>query len=194
MLATYGLRPHEVFAIDLDAYVCPSNKHHLLYLKPELIEGTKTGSRNCGIPPLHYEWVKLFDLKNVKPVVLIGDLSHKVSDISRKFQKSDIGFKPYDLRHAYAIRGHRLRLPIKAMSDFMRHSVQEHTQTYQRWMDKDTNIEIYEEVVIEKQVNTKDELKAENSRLKAEILELKAENERLKMLLTEYKLDDLLNR
>lgn len=194
MLATYGLRPHEIFAIDLEAYVSLSNKEHLLYLKPDLTEGTKTGERKCGIPPLQYEWVELFDLKNVKPIISNAQFRCRTDLINRKFRNINIGFEPYDLRHSYAVRGHRLILPIKAMADFMGHSVEEHTQTYQKWMDKDVNIEIYKEIVIDKQVSTKNELKTENSRLKSENLELKAENERLKMLLTEYKLDDLLNR
>lgn len=199
MLATYGLRGHELFAVDLEAFVNPTNIHHLVTLKPELTEGTKTGERSCGIPPLHPEWVKLFDLKNVKPILLNGELDQTVGNFSEKFKKVTLGFAPYNLRHAYAIRGHKLRIPIKTMADYMGHTVQEHTGSYQKWMSEDTNIEIYKEVVLEKQAVTREDLKAENELLKAEITALKSqvaslqtENETLRKLLIEHQLEGLL--
>lgn len=194
MIATYGLRPHELFAIDLDAYTSPTNKYNLITLDPRITDGTKTGERKCGLPPLHPEWVELFELKNIRFLQLTGGLRSRVGRIAIKFKASGIEFNPYDLRHAYAIRGHRLRIPIKTMADYMGHTVEEHTTTYQRWMSKDTNLEIYKEVVIEKQTATKEEMKSRIAELEIEISSLKAENESLKMLLTEYKLDDLLNR
>jgi len=200
MLATYGLRPHELFAIDLKAFTNSSNIYHLVTLDPSITDGTKTGERKCGIPPLKPEWVELFDLKNIKPISLTAKLNHKVKTISARFRAVKMNFFPYDLRHAYAVRGHRLRVPVKTMADYMGHTVQEHTKTYQRWMDRDTNLEIYKEVVIDKQALTKEELKAENELLKVEnrmlateIESLKTENESLKALLTRYQLDGLLN-
>lgn len=192
MLATYGLRPHELFAVDLEAFINPSNIHHLVTLKPELTEGTKTGERNCPIPPLHPEWVKLFDLKNVKMPLVANDIFTRTNMIGRKFLRDKIGFTPYDLRHAYAIRGHKSRIPIRAMADYMGHTVKEHTETYQSHMSKDTNIEIYKEVILEKQAITKDEIKAENECLKAENAALKAEVESLRALLTKHQLEEVL--
>ena len=76
MLATYGLRPHELFAIDLEAFTDTNNKFHLVYLNPSLTEGTKTGERSCGIPPLYPHWIELFDLKNIKFPQAGGGLSN----------------------------------------------------------------------------------------------------------------------
>ena len=193
MLATYGLRPHELFAIDLDAFTNPKNTFHLVRLNPTLTGGTKTGERNCGIPPLYPHWIDLFKLKEVKlSTKETGSLSNKTAKIQIRFRNTDIGFKPYDLRHAYAIRGHRLRIPIKTMSDYMGHTVQEHTKTYQRWMSEDTNLEIYKEVVIHRQGTTKEALKSRIAELEAENLALKAENQSLKGILVQHQLGEVL--
>lgn len=199
MIATYGIRPHELFAIDLETFIDPSNTFHLVKLDPTITDSTKTGARNCLIPPLHPEWVELFDLKNVKKASLAGSLSSKSTDISEKFKRTDIGFTSYDLRQAYAIRGHKLRVPIKAMADYMGHTVQEHTKTYQRWMNKDANFDIYKDVLIEKQAATKEDLKAriaeqdaEIASLKADKAALKAEVESLRKLVTQYQLEKAL--
>lgn len=193
MLATYGLRPHELFAIDLDAFIASSNIFHLVTLNPSLTGGTKTGERTCGIPPLHPHWVDLFDLKNVKFPYNGGTLSNKTAKIHIRFRVNNIGFKPYDLRHAYALRGHRLRIPIKTMADYMGHTVQEHTKTYQRWMNEDTNLEIYKEIVIQKQLNTQEALKARVHELEVENAALKAEIEALRELLIKHQLGELLD-
>lgn len=193
MLATYGLRPHELFAIDIEAFIKTANTFHLVTLNPSLTEGTKTGERSCGIPPLHPHWVELFDLKNIKFPYNQGKLSNKTAKIHIKFRTSDIGFSPYDLRHAYAIRGHRLRVPIKTMADYMGHTVQEHTKTYQRWMNEDANLEIYQEVVIHRQGITKEALKSIISELEAENNVLKAENATLRGLLIQHQLGELLS-
>ena len=193
MLATYGLRPHELFAVDLQAFTDSNNKFHLVYLNPSLTGGTKTGERTCGIPPLYPHWVDLFDLKNIKFPLAGGNLSNKTALIHIKFRSIGIGFKPYDLRHAFAIRGHRLQVPIKTMADYMGHTVQEHTKTYQRWMNEDTNLQIYQEVVIHRHGTTKEALKERIKELEAENLALKAENESLKGILINNQVDEFLS-
>ncbi|WP_414543861.1 integrase [Nostoc sp. CCY0012] len=193
MLATYGLRPHELFAVDIAAFLDPANTFHLVNLNPQLTEGTKTGERSCGIPPLHPHWVELFNLKNICLPESEGTLSNKTAKIQIKFRTSQLGFRPYDLRHAYAIRGHRLRVPIKTMADYMGHTVQEHTRTYQRWMNEDTNLEIYKEVVIYRQGTSKEALKERIKELEAENVAIKAENATLRGLLVQHQLGELLS-
>jgi len=193
MLATYGLRPHELFAVDIEAFLEPKNTFHLVSLNPSLTEGTKTGERSCGIPPLHPHWVDLFKLKNIRFPYNEGKMNNKTAKLYIKFRNADIGFRPYDLRHAYAIRGHRLRVPIKTMADYMGHTVQEHTKSYQRWMNEDTNLEIYKEVVIHRQGTSKEAMKERIKELEAENLALKAENATLRGLLVQHQLGELLS-
>lgn len=192
MLATYGLRPHELFAVDLEAFTTPSNIFHLVTLNPSLTGGTKTGERTCGIPPLNPDWVELFDLKKVKFPYTGGTLNNNTAKIHIRFRTTQINFKPYDLRHAYALRGHRLRIPIKTMADYMGHTVQEHTKTYQRWINEDTNLEIYKEIVIQK-VNTQEVLKARVNELEVENAVLKAEIKTLRELVIKHQLGKLLS-
>ncbi|AKG20193.1 integrase [Calothrix sp. 336/3] len=193
MLATYGLRPHELFAVDIGAFTDPGNTFHLVSLNPSLTAGTKTGERSCGIPPLYPHWVELFDLKNVKLPSYIASLSNQTAKIQIRFRNVNLGFRPYDLRHGYAIRGHRLRVPMKTMADYMGHTVQEHTKTYQRWMNQDTNLEIYREVVLLRQGTSKEVLKERIKELELENLTLKAENETLRGLLVNQQLEEFLN-
>ncbi|MBF2063049.1 MAG: integrase [Calothrix sp. C42_A2020_038] len=182
MLAAYGLRPHELFALDLEAFISPSNTFHLIRLNPTLTQGTKTGERNCGVPPLYPHWVELFDLKNIKVPVFGGTLENQTAKLYNRFRTVNLNFRPYDLRHAYAIRGHRLRVPIKTMSDYMGHTVNEHTKTYQRWMSEDANLEIYKEVVINSVGMSKEAMKER-------IKELEAENQTLKAILIKHQLE-----
>ncbi|PAX51186.1 site-specific integrase [Brunnivagina elsteri] len=192
MLATYGLRPHELFAVDLDAFTGSENTFHLLRLNPSLTEGTKTGERICGVPPIHPHWVELFDLKNVKPPVTGGTLSNQAAKVHIRFRNVNLDFRPYDLRHAFAIRGHRLQVPIKTMADYMGHSVQEHTKTYQRWMSEDANLEIYKEVVINRMGGSRGAMKEKIRELEADILALKGENDVLKGILHQHGLGEFL--
>jgi integrase len=192
MLATYGLRPHELFAVDLEAFIHPDNTFHLIKLNPELTQGTKTGERNCGVPPLYPHWIELFDLKNIKAPALGGTLENQTAKLHKRFRAVQLGFRPYDLRHAYAIRGHRLRIPIKTMSDYMGHTVNEHTNTYQRWMSEDANLEIYKEVVIHRVGTSKEAMKERIQELEAENLALKVENKTLKAILVKHQLEEFL--
>ena len=196
MLATYGLRPHEVFAIHIESFLDSKNTLHELRLDETTTEGLKTGERT--IFPLHPHWVELFDLKNVKMPKVAEGLRYKTIKIGVNFKTNEIKFPPYNLRHAYAIRGHELGVPIKEMADNMGHSVDMHTRTYQRYMTIDTR-----RIVYQKAINKADEAKAEREEvemLKAENARLQTENEALKkqldkkdvaIMLLEGKLEDL---
>ncbi|MBE9127910.1 site-specific integrase, partial [Coleofasciculus sp. LEGE 07081] len=95
MLATYGLRPHELFHLDLERF--RSSGGVLMVL------AGKTGARRVW--PLHPEWVEEFGLTDVKLPSCHGktnrDLGHRVT---RYFRRQGMPFRPYDLRHCWAIR------------------------------------------------------------------------------------------
>jgi len=186
ILATYGLRPHEVFAIDFDKSFAPDH-HNAIYINEHQTEGTKTGSR--WVFPIHPEWIDLFDLKNPKPLVNECELKVKTIKISTHFRRHKIPFQPYDLRHAYAIRGHANEFPIKEMADNMGHSVDMHTKTYQRWMTFDTRKEVYSKAINRaKEAQTEktevELLREELARVKADNQRLQKENEELRTRLT----------
>ena len=109
MLATYGLRNHEVFFCKPSPYAEGAI---------EVTEG-KTGSRTTF--PLYPQWVERFDLANrfIPNIDLNREhdaIGHSVTEyfsrVTEYFSRINAPFRPYDLRHAWAIRGHLVfRLP-----------------------------------------------------------------------------------
>ncbi|MCC5622699.1 hypothetical protein [Nostoc sp. CHAB 5715] len=55
--------------------------------------------------------------------------------MSRTFDRRNAPFNPYDLRHAYAIRGSvRYKVPVATMAGWMGHSPTVHWNTYNKWI------------------------------------------------------------
>jgi integrase len=184
MLATYGLRPRELFMCpNLDWWLSSKNTHHTWRVH----EDTKTGYREAL--PLHQEWVLLFDLKNEETIKLFEEYTRNrtgfvsagssVGNIARWFKKINLRFRPYDLRHAWAIRAHLLGVPIKAAADNLGHSVEMHTKTYQRWFSLENRIQSMDAAIARK---------SEVELLKDENVKLTIENDRLKIEVERYRL------
>ena len=131
ILATYGLRPQEIFAID-QSKSFNSELDNWIFLDGKLCDGIKTGDRI--IPPLLPEWVELFDLKSYpNSPSTSDDLAKRGHRISEYFQSHKLGIRPYDLRHAYAVRTRRYMSLLDA-ANAMGHDVATHTKIYQRWI------------------------------------------------------------
>ena len=110
-------------------------------------------------------------------------LTARVTEISKYFSKVGIPFKPYDLRHACAIRAHLQGVPIKAAADNLGHSVEMHTKVYQRWFGLENRRKAFEQTF--EDINQIDRLKDELARAKQEIADLKsklAKTELIKMV------------
>ncbi|MBE9191413.1 hypothetical protein IQ230_13865 [Gloeocapsopsis crepidinum LEGE 06123] len=140
MLATYGLRPEEIFINPhFEEYAHSSNTLHIFRVDSDC----KTGERK--VLPLKPEWVELFDLKNISPLqTRAKNIETIVSWVNKKFRKSPHWKRgAYDLRHGYAIRGHKYGIPIADMARYMGHDVETHVKEYQRWIGIDTMIEVY---------------------------------------------------
>ena len=185
MLATYGLRPCELLAIDYEKSLKPP--FYEVYLDPSLTDGLKTDGRIVFPLPLH--WVHDFDLLNIKnkPIICAAfDSLH--SKLSHRFLKRNLGFAPYDLRHRYAIRGHELELPIGQMAKWMGHNVQMHTDTYQKWMPDSSHRRVYEQVLerakksqeVTEEMPKPDDLVRENAELQEQVRWLTAQVAELK--------------
>ena len=185
ILATYGLRPREVFVNpDIGWWLSSENKDNIWKVHPD----TKTGYREAL--PLHPEWVGLFDLKNPEYLDLLkeeisGKLTFSQINIIRVncsswFRRVDIPFTPYDLRHAWAIRAHIMGVPLKAAADNLGHSVEVHTDIYQKWFGLENR-----KKVIKQAVDKKDELES----LRTENVRLRTEVAYLKKIMSEYHID-----
>jgi integrase len=186
MLAVFGLRPREIFTSpDIDWWLSQENVDFTWKVHKDC----KTGERQAL--PLHKQWIEEFDLRNPKYLEMLAtavnkkdknnhaDITALTQRVSWWFRKIGLDFKPYDLRHAWAIRAHILGIPIKAAADNLGHSVQVHTQTYQRWFSLDMRKLAMNQALMKK--NDVDFLKEENTKLKIENEKLKLEIEKLKM-------------
>ncbi len=122
MCAAYGLRPHE----------CAE----LIWLEDDWIEvadATKTGSRR--VTPCPRAWVSQFDLHNLcRPSQSAQGLSKAFSDALARDQ---VTIKPYNLRHAYALRLMSKGVAADLAARLMGHSLSVHQSTYQRWIEAD---------------------------------------------------------
>lgn len=127
ILATYGLRPHELFHIDLSK---------LPVIK--VAEDTKSGARSVYPVPAH--WLEKFDLAhgNLPNFNLEGELSNTSlgNKISVGFKQRNLGVVPYSLRDAYAVRCAVLGIDSSIAAKWMGHSIDIHVNHYQKYIDE----------------------------------------------------------
>ena len=134
MMATYGLRNHEVFFCNYNA---------LLNGEPEAVievqATTKTGHHEVW--PFYPEWVDQFDLQAVSLPQIETDLNQTTlqrigQKVTTQFRRYGLPFSPYDLRHAWAVRTILFGLPDTVAARMMGHSVAIHNRTYHRWITR----------------------------------------------------------
>ncbi len=138
LMATYGLRNHEVFFCDLSCL--NDNEDKILRVLPN----TKTGEHQVW--PFHPEWVSVFNLNKCKdslnplPDINIDLNSTTLQNIGRRvseqFRRYNLPITPYDLRHAWAVRTIHIGLPDTISARMMGHSVAIHTRTYHHWITR----------------------------------------------------------
>jgi integrase len=120
MLAAYGLRPHEIYHLDLSEL-------------PKLIvlEDTKTKGRE--VYPIFPNWFVEWDLKEaIYPEVNTDKANIDLGGtVSKYFKKNELGIIPYDLRRAYALRCILLGIDSSIIARWMGHSLQTFYDHYQ---------------------------------------------------------------
>ncbi len=137
MLAVYGLRPHEVFHLDLERLAQREKGLRVL-------DG-KTGSRIVYPFPLGWweQW-RLWEV-NLPPVTATSNC-HYGNRVQQFLKRSQVPFRAYDLRHSWAVRTLHLGLDLTLASQQMGHSVQIHTQIYHRWISERYHQEAFEKL------------------------------------------------
>jgi len=185
MLATYGLRPLEIFVKpDLDWWLSSDNTMNTWRVNEEC----KTGDREAL--PLYPRWIESFNLKNDQEAIelLKAKIADKITSkqinavrhgTDRWFRFVEIPFQPYDLRHAWAIRAHLMGIPIKAAADNLGHSVNMHTSIYQKWFSLENRNVAIEEAI--KKKSKVEDLQDIVIRLEQENERLRIDNERLRL-------------
>ena len=138
LMATYGLRNHEVFFCDLSALAAGGDR--VLRVLPT----TKTGEHQVW--PFRPEWVEAFALERLGRDP--GALPRVSTDLRRttlqqvgrrvaeQFRRYGLPITPYDLRHAWAVRTIHIGLPDTVAARMMGHSVAIHTRTYHHWITR----------------------------------------------------------
>jgi integrase len=134
IMATYGLRNHEVFFCDYSALRSQEQEATV-----QVLHTTKTGSHEVW--PFYPEWVEQFNLREGRLPPVSTDLSHTTLQrigqmVTSQFRRYDVPFSPYDLRHAWAVRTIHFGLPDTVAARMMGHSVTIHTRTYHQWITR----------------------------------------------------------
>ena len=138
LMATYGLRNHEVFFTDLSA-LAPGGDRVI-----RVLPTSKTGEHQVW--PFQPEWVERFDLprlgeaRSLLPPVCTDLRRTTLQQVGRRvaeqFRRYDLPLTPYDLRHAWAVRTIHIGLPDTVAARMMGHSVAIHTRTYHHWITR----------------------------------------------------------
>ncbi len=138
LMATYGLRNHEVFFCDLSALV-PGGDRVL-----RVLPTSKTGEHQVW--PFQPDWVERFGLETLAehgvglPVVCTDLRRTTLQQVGRRvaeqFRRYGLPITPYDLRHAWAVRTIHIGLPDTVAARMMGHSVAIHTRTYHHWITR----------------------------------------------------------
>lgn len=141
MMATYGLRNHEVFKIDFE--LLQSGDPIL-----SVLDDTKTNAREVWA--CYPEWIEQFDLRNVqKPEINLDRPNRAIGNaVTKAFERYKIPFTPYDLRHAWAIRTLIVGMDYGMAALQMGHSVAVHRKTYHRWITRPHMQSAYERVML----------------------------------------------
>ena len=138
LMATYGLRNHEVFFCDCSGLARGGDR--VLRVLPT----SKTGEHQVW--PFLPEWVDQFGLERLgdDPLALpaIATDLRRVSlkqvgqRVAEQFRRYGLPITPYDLRHAWAVRTIHIGLPDTVAARMMGHSVTIHTRTYHHWITR----------------------------------------------------------
>jgi integrase len=144
LIATFGLRPHEVFFLDVAELTSGGETVSIL---PGLSQTKKHRTRKVWA--LYPEWIDAFRLREGDLPPVTGKRHSDYGDrISGYFRRdAQLPFKAYDLRHCWAVRRILFGFPDASSAQQMGHSLQVHSETYQAWMSERTHQAIQDRVM-----------------------------------------------
>ncbi|MBC1261962.1 hypothetical protein FQK07_11940 [Synechococcus sp. BSF8S] len=120
VMAIYATRPSEIFRA--------KQRDQLLY-----VESGKTGARLCL--PTKRGWMDRLGPRILPDVDLNLENKTLGGKWCKVFKRAGIAFKPYDLRHAGALRLiHQPQIKDSMAARSLGHSLMVHTLTYQKWI------------------------------------------------------------
>ena len=120
-MVVWGVRNHELFYLDLSRFPIA------------LVKESKTTIRSVW--PFYPEWAEQWELdKHLVPNCTGRTHEDLGQRVSRAFQRMNVGFPPYALRHAWSIRTIEFGLPDTLAAQQQGHSVQVHNAIYHKWI------------------------------------------------------------
>lgn len=123
-IACYGLRPSEVFFLDMEEFPIIRVQESKTY-QPRIVY------------PLYPEWAENWGLKNVKlPNTTQTERTTYGQRLSNWVNRHKLPFKAYDLRHCYARRCFEFKIPPDRGAKLMGHNLSIHTRIYRAWIDE----------------------------------------------------------
>jgi integrase len=138
MLATYGLRPHEVFHVDLKRLAKGSKTIQVL-------DG-KTGPRLVW--PFYPEWFDEFGLHQHQLPPVTGRCNADLGARCRKyFHRQELPFRLYDLRHCWAIRVVEFGMEVPLAAQQMGNSPVIFSEVYLNWISERRQQQAYDRLM-----------------------------------------------
>lgn len=135
MMATFGLRNHEVFYLDTEALIDGG----------EFVRVLQSKTFGHQVWAYHPEWIEAFNLREVMQPAVTGQQHSDFGDrVSCYLRRVGMPFKPYDLRHCWAVRTVRYGIPDSLAAQQMGHSVAVHHETYHHWITAAQHEEAHE--------------------------------------------------
>jgi len=139
MLATYGIRPHELFHLNLDRLRKGAGIINV-------VEG-KTGARQVW--PCYPEWVEQFNLKDVQLPQVSGRNNTILGErCTHYFRDAGVPIKLYNLRHRWAVRTLEFGLDISLAAQQMGHSAAVHSDLYHAWISEEVHQRVFEALMM----------------------------------------------
>ncbi len=126
LMAAYGLRNHELFHLDLESLLKAPG--HLT-----LLNGKTGGRKIWCLYPHWWEQFELYQIDRPFPQVTGENNSALGQRVTQAFRRYGF-YKPYNLRHAWAIRTIQYNLPVEMSAAMMGHSVEVHCQIYKKFL------------------------------------------------------------
>lgn len=137
LMATYGLRNHECFYLDLEALKKPPGV--------AIVADGKTGQRSVWpIPGDWWERFRLFDAE--LPQLTARRNSDYGLRSAQYFKRQGMPFVLYDLRHCWAVRSAVKGLDPVIAAKMMGHSLTEHYRTYQQFINENQFQQAWEQL------------------------------------------------
>jgi integrase len=134
ILATYGLRNHEVFHLDIDSLKDADGIIKIL--------AGKTGGRT--VCPIYPEWIDQFNLREPCVPKVSGKTNSALgARVTQSFKRAKMPFDPYDLRHAWAVRSIEFGMDVSLAAQQMGHSLSVHSELYHAWISESRHRQVF---------------------------------------------------